>query len=111
MKSNLTRDQLDMLKRAGVVSIQAGVENLADDTLRLMRKGVTGAQNIAILRWSAELNLDAHWNMIYGFPHEPAIDYDINLSAMKLITHLTPPDAARRSDWIVLALISPIGDL
>jgi ribosomal peptide maturation radical SAM protein 1 len=93
VKSNLTRDQLDMLKQAGVVSIQAGVENLADDTLRLMRKGVTGAQNVAILRWSAELNLDVRWNVIYGFPHEQAIDYEINLSVMKLITHLTPPDA------------------
>src|SRR5271170_2850881 len=88
VKSNLNRDQVDMLRRAGVVTIQPGVESFADDTLRLMRKGVTGAQNVAILRWSAELNLDVYWNLIFGFPHEQATDYDINLSVMKLITHL-----------------------
>ncbi|HZD49582.1 MAG TPA: RiPP maturation radical SAM C-methyltransferase [Silvibacterium sp.] len=92
VKSNLTRDQIEMLKRAGVVAVQAGVENLADDTLRLMRKGVTGAQNVALLRWSAELKLDVYWNVLLGFPNEPVADYDLNLSLMKLITHLRPPD-------------------
>jgi ribosomal peptide maturation radical SAM protein 1 len=92
VKSNLTRDQVEMLKRAGVVSIQAGVENFGDDTLRLMHKGVTGAQNVAILRWGAELNLQVYWNVIFGFPYEQAMDYDLNLSVMKLITHLSPPD-------------------
>jgi hypothetical protein len=58
----------------------------------LMRKGVTGAQNVAILRWIAELNLDVYWNLIFGFPNEPVKDYDTNLSVMNLVTHLTPPD-------------------
>jgi len=92
VKSNLTRDQIEMLKRAGVTSMQAGVENLADDTLRLMRKGVSGAQNVAILRWAAELNVDIYWNVLLGFPNEPFTDYDLNLSVMKLITHLRPPE-------------------
>ena len=92
VKSNLTRSQLAMLKRAGVTSMQAGVENLADDTLRLMRKGVSGAQNVAILRWGAELHVDVYWNLLLGFPNEPVTDYDLNLSVMKLITHLRPPD-------------------
>ena len=92
VKSNLTRDQIELLKRAGVTSMQAGVENLADDTLRLMRKGVSGAQNVAILRWAAELNVDIYWNVLLGFPNEPFTDYDLNLSVMKLITHLRPPE-------------------
>jgi ribosomal peptide maturation radical SAM protein 1 len=93
VKSNLTREQVEMLSGAGVVSMQPGIENFGDDTLRLMRKGVTGAQNVAILRWSAEVDLDVRWNLIFGFPREPANDYNLNLSVMKLITHLNPPDA------------------
>ena len=92
VKSNLTRNQMEMLKQAGVISTQAGVENLADDTLRLMRKGVSGAQNVAILRWAAELNMDTYWNVLLGFPNEPFTDYDLNFSLMKLITHLRPPE-------------------
>jgi hypothetical protein len=30
--------------------------------------------------------------MIFGFPNEQPGDYDVNLSAMKLMTHLRPPD-------------------
>jgi ribosomal peptide maturation radical SAM protein 1 len=92
VKSNLTRDQVDMLRRAGVTSIQPGVENFADDTLRLMRKGVSGAQNVAMLRWGEELGVLVLWNLIFGFPQEQVTDYETNFSVMKLITHLRPPD-------------------
>jgi ribosomal peptide maturation radical SAM protein 1 len=92
VKSNLNRDQVEMLRWAGVTSIQPGIENFADDTLRLMRKGVSGAQNVAILRWSAELDLRVLWNLIFGFPREQVTDYETNLAVMKLLTHLRPPD-------------------
>jgi hypothetical protein len=44
------------------------------------------------LRWGAELHVDVYWNLLLGFPNEPVTDYDLNLSVMKLITHLRPPD-------------------
>jgi ribosomal peptide maturation radical SAM protein 1 len=92
VKSNLSRDQLLMLKKAGVNYIQAGVESLADNTLRIMKKGVTGSQNIAVLRWSAELGIDAHWNIIFGFPKEDLSDYVSNFELLKQMVHLKPPD-------------------
>ncbi len=49
-------------------------------------------QNVAILRWAAELKQDTYWNVLLGFPNEPFTDYDLNFSVMKLITHLRPPE-------------------
>jgi ribosomal peptide maturation radical SAM protein 1 len=92
VKSNLNRDQLLMLKKAGVTYIQAGIESLADNTLSVMKKGVTGAQNVALLRWSAELGIETHWNLIFGFPKEDLSDYQVSLELLRKMIHLRPPD-------------------
>lgn len=93
IKSNLDRTQLQLLADAGVSCVQAGVESLADATLRLMRKGVSGAQNVALLRWCAEIGIHPLWNVLYGFPGERPEDYDGTLEILRRITHLKPPDS------------------
>jgi len=92
IKSNLTRDQLRLLRRAGVTAVQAGVESLSDHSLRVMGKGVTAAQNIALLRWCVELGIEPLWNLIYGFPEERLADYSTMLDTLRLMVHLSPPD-------------------
>jgi ribosomal peptide maturation radical SAM protein 1 len=94
IKSSLTREQLMLLRRAGVTTVQAGIESLSDATLRLMRKGVSAAQNVALLRWCRELGIDALWNIIYAFPHEALAAYPAQLAALRDLVHLSPPDAA-----------------
>ena len=46
------------------------------DILRLMRKGVTAIQNIQTLKWCFEHDVEASWNILYGFPGERASQYD-----------------------------------
>jgi ribosomal peptide maturation radical SAM protein 1 len=94
IKSSLTRSELTLMRRAGVTTVQAGVESLSDATLRLMRKGVSAAQNVALLRWCCELGIDALWNIIYAFPCEALADYPTQLAALRDLVHLSPPDAA-----------------
>ncbi|MCG8462357.1 MAG: RiPP maturation radical SAM C-methyltransferase, partial [Holophagales bacterium] len=93
IKANLERRHLRLLGQAGVVKVQPGIESLADATLAVMQKGVTAAQNVALLRWCAELGLDAVWNVIYGFPHAPLEDIDQTFRALRRLTHLPPPGA------------------
>lgn len=90
-KANLKRDQLALLARAGVRTIQPGIESLSDHVLRLMRKGCTGAQNIQLLRWADEVGLSAAWNFISGFPGESPAEYDAMAQLIPLLTHLQPP--------------------
>lgn len=93
IKSNLRRSQVLALRDAGITSVQAGVESLSDSTLRVMRKGVSGAQNLALLRWLHEAGLESLWNVLYGFPHEEPESYAETLRLLRAIPHLTPPSA------------------
>ena len=94
-KSNLKRWQVQLLRDAGVVYIQPGIESLSTPILRLMRKGVTALQNIRLLKWCAEFGIYVYWNVIYGFPGEPPEDYDRMAALMKSLVHLQPPNLIR----------------
>ncbi len=90
-KSNLARDEIAQLRRAGVNKIQPGIESLSTHTLKLMRKGVTGLQNVRLLKWSAEEGLEVAWNMLFGFPGELPEEYDRVADVVLSIVHLQPP--------------------
>jgi radical SAM superfamily enzyme YgiQ (UPF0313 family) len=49
-KANLPRERLVLLKKAGIHTIQPGIEALSSELLSLMRKGTTARQNVALLR-------------------------------------------------------------
>lgn len=91
-KSNLRKEQVRLLREAGVLRIQPGIESLSDAVLKLMRKGVTGLQNIQLLKWCRELGLTAPWNLLAGFPGEPGAEYERMAELVPLLAHLQPPE-------------------
>jgi ribosomal peptide maturation radical SAM protein 1 len=90
-KANLSLNQVLALKEAGVAIIQPGIEALATGLLRLMDKGVTARQNIALLRYARSAEMDMNWNLLYGFPGDDVEDYRLTLSLMPALRHLAPP--------------------
>jgi ribosomal peptide maturation radical SAM protein 1 len=93
IKANLTREQIKALRLAGVVEIQPGIESFSSHVLRLMRKGITGIQNVNTLRWATYYGLIAGWNMLWGFPGETAEDYAQQARLVQNLVHLLPPHA------------------
>jgi ribosomal peptide maturation radical SAM protein 1 len=91
-KANLRRDQMALLKAAGVTAIQPGIESFSSHVLRLMRKGTSGLANLQLLKWCAEYGVKCNWNLIYGFPGEEARDYEEMASLLASLHHLQPPD-------------------
>jgi magnesium-protoporphyrin IX monomethyl ester (oxidative) cyclase len=91
IKSNMDQDSLETLARAGVVWLQPGIENLSDEVLRLMRKGVSALLNMRMLRNCRELGIGIIWSMLYGFPGEPGAVYDEIAQLAPLLEHLQPP--------------------
>ena len=80
-----------LLREAGFVSVQAGVESLSDPILKSMRKGVTAFHNVRLLKWCAELGVRLFWNVLYGLPGEPPEEYARMADLMRSLVHLEPP--------------------
>jgi ribosomal peptide maturation radical SAM protein 1 len=91
VKANLTREQVRLLREAGVRTIQPGIESLSNHVLSLMRKGTTALQNIQLLKWCREFGVSPIWNMLYGFPGEEPADYEEAARLMDALHHLTHP--------------------
>lgn len=90
-KANLRRKEVQLLHDAGFTAIQAGVESLSTPVLKLMRKGVTGLQNLRLLKWCAEYGLHLYWNVLYGIPGEPTDEYERMADLVPSLMHLEPP--------------------
>ena len=91
-KSNLKKEQLRLMRDAGVIHIQPGVESISNTILKLMRKGVTGLQNIRLLKWAQQYGISVVWNILYGFPGEPPEEYERMAGILPSLTHLPPPE-------------------
>jgi ribosomal peptide maturation radical SAM protein 1 len=94
VKANLSRAQVKLLRDAGVVRIQPGIESMSDHVLKLMRKGTTALRNIQLLKWAQEYGITVEWNILYGFPGETREDYARMLEMLPSIRFLRHPCAA-----------------
>jgi len=92
-KANLSLRQILALKRAGVTSIQPGIEALSSRLLALMNKGVKARQNLMLLRYARAAGMHLDWNLLWGFAGDDAEAYGESLAILPLIHHLQPPRA------------------
>jgi ribosomal peptide maturation radical SAM protein 1 len=90
-KSNLKKDQVRLLRDAGVLTIQPGIESFSDRVLKQMKKGVSGLQNIQLLKWCKELGVHPIWNFLIGFPQESPQDYFEMAGLTPRVCHLPRP--------------------
>lgn len=94
-KSNLTRTEIRLLRDAGVIAIQPGIESLSTHVLQVMKKGVTAIQNIQLLKWCKEYGVEVAWNFLYGFPGERSADYEEVAAYISAVPHLRAPGSAK----------------
>lgn len=93
VKANLKKDQIRLLREAGITRIQPGVESFSNKILNLMGKGVKGLQNIQLLKWCKEYGIRPFWNILYGFPGEDPQEYFQMAKLLPLLTHLPAPES------------------
>ena len=91
IKANVSAGQVALLAAAGVTMVQPGVESLSDHVLKLMGKGTSALQNVALLKWCCEHGVRPEWNVLYGFPGETARDYAEMAALIDDIWFLEPP--------------------
>jgi len=91
VKSNLRYEQVVQLHSGGMRQIQPGIESFSNQVLRLMEKGVSGLQNIQLMRWCEEVGIECSWNILGGFPEESPEEYERMAEIASLLVHLQPP--------------------
>jgi ribosomal peptide maturation radical SAM protein 1 len=91
VKADLTADELRLLARAGVRSIQPGIEALNSSTLTRMRKGTTAVKNVHFLKLCRSAGVTPEWNLLVGFPGEEGEVFARYLEDIPRLVHLTPP--------------------
>lgn len=104
IKANISREQVSLLSEAGFTEVQPGIESLNSRVLKIMDKGVTGAQNVRLLRDCKSLGVNVNWNYLYGFPDEKDDDYEMVNRQLDSLVHLNPPAALTR---VALERFSP----
>lgn len=90
-KANLDLRKVITLRQGNVTSIQPGIEALSTPLLRLMDKGVSAAQNLALLRYGGMNNIEIKWNLLCGFPGDQRAWYEDTLQIIRRVSHLQPP--------------------
>jgi ribosomal peptide maturation radical SAM protein 1 len=93
-KSNLTKEQLRLMREVGLSWFQPGIETLNTRLLGLMRKGCTSLQNIQLLKWVRQYGMLVTWNVLLGLPGETQQDYELMARYCEAIPHLQPPSGA-----------------
>jgi hypothetical protein len=73
---NISRAGVRALRRAGVRTIQAGIESFSDRVLRLYQRNHRLMRSLEMLKWTAEYDVEMYYNVIINFPAETPEDVE-----------------------------------
>ena len=91
--ASLSQEQVKIAAEAGVVWLQPGIESFDTRILRLMNKGISGWQNVQLLKWCRQYGIRVAWNILYGSPGEEDSWYQEMAQFLPALAHLQPPSA------------------
>jgi len=92
----LKSEDYTLLKEAGFVEIQTGIESFSHHYLKKMNKGTRVIDNIAALKFCRENNIFNSYNLIVNYPNEEPIDFEETKQTIQLFKQfLYPPQLAQ----------------
>jgi len=91
IRPNLSRAQLGRMRKGGLYSVQPGVESLATNVLKSMRKMTTGMRNLELIKWCTYYDISCMYNILMRFPGETEEDYRLQAELVPKIIPLQPP--------------------
>ena len=91
IRTSMSKKHFKMLREAGFIMCQPGVESLHSEALKAMRKGVTAWQNIQTLKWTCQYGIRSYWSILYDYPGDRDEWYEEMADLVPSLTHLYPP--------------------
>jgi len=81
-----------LLKEAGFIVMQTGIEAFSQNYLKKMNKGVRVIDNIATLKFCKENEIKNDYNLIFDYPNEEKIDFEESKKNIQFfMQYLDPP--------------------
>jgi len=91
VRANTDKDQLKIMRGAGVAEIQVGIETFSTDLLRKMNKGTRVIENFQIMKFCEELNIEQNSNFMINFPSETQTDIAESVRNIDFACAYQPP--------------------
>lgn len=91
VKANMEWADIRQMRRAGVRSVQPGIESVSTEGLRALRKGATAFLNVRFLLGCEEFDVRADWNILTGYPGETPASILAQIDLVASLSHLRPP--------------------
>jgi ribosomal peptide maturation radical SAM protein 1 len=92
VRTSLKKSEVRDMARAGTVWVQAGVESLSAQILKVMNKGASVWRHVQFLKWARQFGMRVIWKIMIDFPAEEDHWYAEMAELMPLLYHLEPPD-------------------
>lgn len=99
IKANQNEERIKAFAAAGFEELQPGIESFDSGVLGLMQKGVTGIQNVHLLKLGYLYGIQLNYNILYGLPGEEPDWYLAMIQQIPRLYHFTPP--VTRTETIV----------
>jgi ribosomal peptide maturation radical SAM protein 1 len=90
-RSDMPKEEIALMKEAGVVTLVPGIESFSTELLRLMGKATTGIRQVQFLRWCNEYGLYPLYLILSEFAGDKAEWYLDMASFLPHLFHLEPP--------------------
>ncbi|MFX0139414.1 MAG: RiPP maturation radical SAM C-methyltransferase [Candidatus Hodarchaeota archaeon] len=87
----LKSEDYQLLKKAGFITIQTGIETFSQNYMKKMNKGAKIIDNIATLKYCKENLISNSYNIIINFPNEEDIDYKESKKNIESIKYYIDP--------------------
>ncbi|MBI9084634.1 MAG: RiPP maturation radical SAM C-methyltransferase [Desulfobacterales bacterium] len=90
IRATTARDDLEIMRRAGLREVQIGIEALSSRLLKKLNKGTRAIDNLEIMRHCQELGIVNRSNLLLEFPGSDADDVAETLQNLTFATWFKP---------------------
>ena len=92
-RADMAKDEIAVMRDAGITSVQPGIESFSTELLELMRKHTSRIRHVQFLRWCLEYGINVFYNILAGFPGERSEWYLAMADFIPKLIHLQPPSS------------------
>ncbi len=85
-----SNDDLKVMQRGGLVTVQAGIEALSESLLKKLKKGVSVIENIALMKDALARNIELDGNLIIEFPGSTQDEVDDTMKNLDFVWPFRP---------------------